>query len=237
MKSPGLDFLKYIIGSSAITISTLSASAQANFLYEYTSNVIPVTSRANVPKPTSDGGSIWYELVESHEVVITALVNSPARLTNGSGLTDDLIFTLTPHQIDYGYFFYNFFPQQDGLTYPYPLPLFPDCEFCPHTDISAVWNIFAVDALGLPSEWDISISQWVMQRGRGHFAEIATSTNLDSFSGYDNLQTPYASSYEGSLANNPGSWTVTQVPEPESWAMLLSGLGIFGFAGRKRLRQ
>jgi hypothetical protein len=53
-----------------------------------------------------------------------------------------------------------------------------------------------------------------------------TNTNIDDYSSYalDNLQV--ASSFESSA--------VTQVPEPESYAMFMAGLGVMGFIARRR---
>ncbi|MDC0395265.1 PEP-CTERM sorting domain-containing protein [Alphaproteobacteria bacterium] len=39
---------------------------------------------------------------------------------------------------------------------------------------------------------------------------------------------------DSSLSINPAGWSVTPVPEPEIYSMLLSGLGLLGFAGRRR---
>jgi hypothetical protein len=41
--------------------------------------------------------------------------------------------------------------------------------------------------------------------------------------------------YYGESNNNPGTWTVVSVvPEPESFAMLLLGLGLVAYTSRKR---
>ena len=43
--------------------------------------------------------------------------------------------------------------------------------------------------------------------------------------------------YEGIVEGNPGTWTsstVAAIPEPETYAMLLAGLGLLGFAARRR---
>ncbi len=44
----------------------------------------------------------------------------------------------------------------------------------------------------------------------------------------------------GSVGYNalaPGTWTVTSVPEPETYAMMIAGLGLLGFLARRRKQQ
>lgn len=81
-------------------------------------------------------------------------------------------------------------------------------------------------------------------------------TNLLSGSSADTQFNPGANSYSFSVTNNAsyavylqntgsspltfstmGVGSVAAVPEPETYAMLLAGLGVLGFVGRRRTRQ
>jgi hypothetical protein len=56
-----------------------------------------------------------------------------------------------------------------------------------------------------------------------------TSTGLDAAAGgYEGF-----SSYGGMSMNNPGSWTVSVVPEIQTYGLLLSGLALLGVASRR----
>jgi hypothetical protein len=51
------------------------------------------------------------------------------------------------------------------------------------------------------------------------------------------LQRDVAGVHGSSVAFNagtPGVWTVTSVPEPETYAMLIAGLGVLGFVARRK---
>jgi hypothetical protein len=68
---------------------------------------------------------------------------------------------------------------------------------------------------------------------------IFHDTTTGDFQTYFDLATPYNISLSGLVAG-PGVWSsISAVPEPESYAMLLAGLGLIGAVVRRgrNLRQ
>ena len=67
--------------------------------------------------------------------------------------------------------------------------------------------------------------------GREDISSIATTNNGDSVVG--GYETYYH--FDGAITT-PGTWTmgVAAVPEPETYAMLLAGLGLIGAVSRRR---
>jgi hypothetical protein len=212
MKSLGLGLLK---NGAAIAIAffVMSAPAQAVYKYEYNGNVFPTTEWFYYYNP--DEPPPFYPYYITYDSKVTAEVFSPTLLTSGSGFTNGLTFTLTQTSSDYAMY---------TMTYPYPFP--PYYNY--HEE--GVFNIGAVDASGLPTKWDISINYASQATtGRVFSRTFTTSTDLDSVTGgYEGFHY-----FEGSNANNPGTWTVSAVPEPGIYAMLLAGLGLIGFSARK----
>jgi hypothetical protein len=70
-------------------------------------------------------------------------------------------------------------------------------------------------------------------------ANTQMQTNLNSPHGFipgaDFSETTanFAGNY-GFVPANPGTWTISSVPEPETYAMLLAGLGLIGFITYRR---
>jgi hypothetical protein len=216
MKSTNWRLLTRGIAACAIWLALLPSAAQAEYKYVYTSQPIPVTWTAlfddTLPPSVID-------------TTLTAVIFSPTLLVAGSGLTSGLSFTLKQSAP---------FSFEETLVYPYPYePVSSSCgpgTPC-HPFDDGVFSIGAVDAAGLPTQWNVGINfAFQAPTGRSYSRNFLTSTNLDSISGgYEGF-----SQIEGSLANSPGSWTVSAVPEPESYAMLFAGLGLIGFAVRRR---
>jgi len=98
-------------------------------------------------------------------------------------------------------------------------------------DIIGVFYIGAVDSTSLPTEWDISIdlSYWA-PTGRFFYRHFSTSTDLDTVArGYESI-----TEMAGSITDQSGIWTVSEVPEPSFYALLLAGLGLLAFMVRRR---
>ena len=117
---------------------------------------------------------------------------------------------------------------------------FPDVNADPGMPPGSVWNpnyavnfsIGAVDANGLPTLWDISLQRQLnTPTGREDLNNFFISNVGDSVSG------GYQGFAEFSGASGaPGTWTmgVAAVPEPETYAMLVAGLGLVGAVARRR---
>jgi len=98
-------------------------------------------------------------------------------------------------------------------------------------DIIGVFYIGAVDSTSLPTEWDISIdlSYWA-PTGRFFYRHFSTSTDLDTVArGYESI-----TEMAGSITDQSGIWTVSEVPEPSFYVLLLAGLGLLAFMVRRR---
>lgn len=202
--------------ASLVILLTLPAVAQADYLYEYTGNAFTVSSTAQTYVDLGNGDFTYMPITTTYEARVTASVFSTSLLTSGSSLADGIHFTVTGNK-EYG----------PPIVLEFPKAFPPDPSYFPQN--SGVFSITSVGADNLPNAWNIGISQYVFLGGRGHLIDFSTSTNLDSVSGYDE---PFVA-FSGLLADNPGSWKVSVVPEPETYAMLLAGLGFIGYSVRR----
>jgi hypothetical protein len=208
MKSQSLGFLKYgaVI---ALTLFVISTPAHAIYKYEYTGNVFSTTWTPEFKLGEMQPFSV--------NTVVTAEVFSPALLTSGSGLTNGLTFSLMTQTSPSDF--------AETMTYPFPYPYPPSFNF----QEEGIFNIGAIDASGLPTRWNISIERVIAMGPGADHRTFSTSNDLDIVAGGYEGYIHFA----GSIANKPGKWTVSAVPEPGIYAMLLAGLGLIGFAARK----
>lgn len=162
--------------------------------------------------PPGDGPSIY-----AVDAYVTVRFSTPTKLTAGVSLADGIAFTIGLSSDGAG----------GGLPYPYPYPRDPANPDNPSYE--GVFNILSVDDKGLPTDWLISVD-YAYRAPTARLSEsfVRTSTNLDDdMGGYEGF-----SEYHGFQANNPGTWTVTAVPEPDAAWMLLLGLGVLGLVVR-----
>jgi len=65
--------------------------------------------------------------------------------------------------------------------------------------------------------------------------------NFAEFAGYNGLQTPAGYTFNSQLAANTDvyriSFTAAPVPEPQTYALMLAGLGALAFAARRRIQR
>lgn len=148
------------------------------------------------------------------EGVLTVSFDSDNLLQGGEGLTDISNFAM---RFDGDNF-------DRAMSYPVNDPWMGDYY-------SAVFAVSSVDANGLPTNWNMAIDFYYQPTGRSDSNIIWTNTGSDGVAG----QYAIYNEYFGQSLNNPGTWTVTSpVPEPETYAMMLAGLGMIGFVSRRK---
>jgi hypothetical protein len=93
----------------------------------------------------------------------------------------------------------------------------------------------STDASGNPITW--LVGGYVQPKGSVTNTQLQTNwgTYYSFHPGADFSETTasFAGDY-GFVLNNPGAWTVTPVPEPEAYAMMMAGLSIIGVIVRRR---
>lgn len=207
--------LRAVVVLSVATIG-LPSLAQAEYRYEYHGNAVTVTSVSGFDPITT-----------VHDAPVNLVAYTPSLLTTGATLADVTRFSMSGDTWDIA----------DPLIHPYPPPAvsFPDdpnaCEGCVGNPYNiATFQIGAVNASGLPTAWNIGIDfSYTAPTGREFVNRYATSTQLDSISGGY-----YIFSFAGSLANSPGVWTVSAVPEPATPVMFLLGTVTLVFVARRK---
>jgi hypothetical protein len=215
MKLPAFSLVPTIFSVCIIIASLFPTVAQANYVYNYTGNPFQVTYTEIV-----NVGEGEYITVET---LVDTFLNAQIRTTEllAPGSTIDDVTSMK--------FFADFiYGSTMEIAYPGPPPTPSDYN----PEVSGYLNIGSIDANGLPTTWNIGISEWVFVGGRGHLKGMTTSNLQDTLSGYDE---PFVF-YTGSLANQPGTWqlAVSPVPEPETYGLFMVGLGIVAAIARRR---
>ena len=199
-----------------LSLAGLFGGSAHAYEYYYVSNVFQVNFTSFSGGPN---GPITY----TQDSVITARIDTPTLLTAGSTWSPGTVIQMSRVVDNY--------PWQQ-LTYPDPNA---DPSFPPGTvwnpNLTATMTIGAVDANGMPTVWDISLQRQLnTPTGREDLSNLFTSNTGDrAYGGYQGF-----SSYSGA-SGGPGTWTMAAaIPEPESYAMLLAGLGLIGVISRRR---
>ena len=196
-------------------LGMFAANANAAYKYEYKGNIF-ITTSGSPSFPGQDHLS---------SSALDMVIYSENLLEPGASLADILSYTIS--HVD----------EFLAFTLIYPLPVYdpmagPGSSGNPFN--SPTFSIDSVDSFGLPTSWNIGIDYSYRSPTAREFKRVfESSVNVDSVFGYYEGFT-YLS---GEIVNSPGVWTVSfisPVPETEAYAMLAAGLGIVGFAARKR---
>jgi hypothetical protein len=95
---------------------------------------------------------------------------------------------------------------------------------------------FTTNALGAITAWNVQI--WADPLSAGSLIWTTTNT-VDGFNGvdvgnYDPFINPCTGDNNCAYVSHPGSWSVSNVPEPSTLGLLGAGLVLFGLWARKR---
>lgn len=206
--------LNVVYGLTGLSLALFSSFSHAVYQYTYTGNTFTGTLSQyeyNAPEP--------YISTKEFTGEIFLQFTSPTLLTGPIDINDIDSFTMAGERIPN----YETYPEVKGsLAYPGPFQN-------PTYQTTAEFDIFSVDANGLPTNWDINISGFLGYT-RHTYPNFSSTPFSDKIYGYSE----YGYEWTAELNNNPGEWKVTSVvPEPEVYAMMLAGLGLIGFATRK----
>ena len=205
--------MRNLLIAMCISFASLFGGAAHAYQYNYVSGVIPV-----------EFTSIRGDFTFIQYSVITAHIFTPTLLTAGSAWapgTEIHMYRFSDDAI------------QQALLYPDPNadPTRPPGSVW-NPNYTVTMNIGAVDANGLPTLFDISLQRQL--RTPPGFEDLSNLFISDSGArasgGYETYST-----FNGAITT-PGTWTmgVAPIPEPETYAMLLAGLGLIGAVARRR---
>lgn len=213
-------FVRILLLLLASYMTFLSTLASAAYQYEYTGNPFTTTFNSHILLP--DPPYVWDVSLPQQEY-ISVVFTSNTLLAPGASFDDISGFSITAVNPD------NF----RQLIYPSPFPTDPSGNpSMGNLVYDGVFTISSVNANGVPTGWNISVDyNYSAPTGRFTQTFIQTATNQEkTLGGYEGFF-----DYYGESNNNPGTWTVVSVvPEPESYAMLLLGLGLVAYTSRKR---
>lgn len=200
----------------ASILSVSSAPALANYQYTYTGNPFTVTNiQFNTGEPPP-----YDTLTSNMEENLSVVFYSPTLLSNTTITGNELPFIITSSDDFLG-----------SLPFPNPNPIEPGAGLgSPGNPFYiGTFDILSVNSLGLPTDWNISVN-FSYNPHRNIITFLKTTTSQDSVFGSTEGQ------YEinGELNNNPGQWHISVVPEPETYAYMLSGLALIGLVARRR---
>jgi hypothetical protein len=209
--------LRYIVlAISCLGLASFTHTAYSAYQYTYTGNTITGTYtdyHPFAPEP--------FVTTEDFTAAINISFTSPTLLTGPINLSDIGSFMMggetTPS-------YYGNDSFKGNWVYPYPYP--GTVAYHSYGEFA----INAVDANGLPTDWTIKMFGDAGYT-RHTYSNFESSPGLDRIYGYSE----YGYEWTGEIAMDPGQWSVTSVvPEPETYAMMLAGLGLIGFMYRRR---
>lgn len=221
----------------AIILTISTTSAQATYQYTYTGNTFTTSTFApNWGGEMSCNPDPTAPCISTREEYVSVKFTYPTLLSGSVNLPTNLAFTISTNDVNDPY-------RNRDLAYPfispyppwYPPPGYPPV---PPDPLGTPWNpynigtfnILSVSSNGLPTDWDISVYNAYNNSHDNVESFIRSSTNQDSTSGTDNRFTHYS----GQLDNASGIWTVSAVPEPSTYVLLLLGLSLIAFSARRR---
>lgn len=209
--------LRYIVlAISCLGLASFTHTAYSAYQYTYTGNTITGTYtdyHPFAPEP--------FVTTEDFTAAINISFTSPTLLTGPINLSDIGSFMMggetTPS-------YYGNDSFKGNWVYPYPYP--GTVAYHSYGEFA----INAVDANGLPTDWTIKMFGDAGYT-RHTYSNFESSPGLDRIYGYSE----YGYEWTGEIAMDPGQWSVTSVvPEPETYAMMLAGLGLIGFMYRPK---
>ncbi len=210
----------------AIILTISTTSAQATYQYTYTGNTFNTSSFTPDFGESCNPDELGGLCTTIREEYVSVKFTSPTLLSGGISLPTNFSYTMSTNDRDYSSNYYD-------LAYPYIYPYPPDSpppDFYEPPNYFGTFNILSVSPNGLPTDWDILIYNNYYNGHDTIVNNIRTSTNQDSTSGsFSRFEI-----HDGQLDNAPGKWTVSAVPEPSTYVLLLSGLGLIAFSAKRR---
>lgn len=200
----------------AALLATVGAPAMAeDFRYVYVGNDIPIHFSHFLQPPDSP----YYDYWTTGRIIVELVDDAP--LTAGTTLGDVNWFRLSVQAA-----------MDPGHHFSISTPLVPGETVCCSYwhELSGSLSIGAVDANGLPTDWNIWLQDYyILPTGRHDVTRIATTTASDGFS---------AGNEDGFSAGGSGlsggTWLAMPVPEPSTYALMIAGVGLLGFVARRR---
>ena len=211
------ELLRYIaLCIAGLVLAGFTNPSYSAYQYTYFGNAITGTFTQYDPYTPEP----YNVVTEDFTGAIFVQFTSPTLLTGPIGMADIDSFMMggetTPSYFGNGTITGNW-------VYPYPYQVVAYSSY-------GEFSINSVDANGLPTDWNIKM---LGDSGytRHTFSNFETTPHTDKIYG----DSEYGSNWSGQIIMSQGKWSVTSVvPEPETYAMLLAGLGVIGFITRSR---